>query len=1088
MQIWKKSISFILVLCMVAGFLPASALAVTWNVTRTVETIYVENPLYSDAEPIVTQEIQTVGLQSFGSSAEYLTDLEAAAAVLRAGMVAREKSIVVYYEVDASMTSDEVSQSVWNQALAHTGVPNEGDYQMWHWGSYRCSRYYDTVGDRKQYELTYTVTYYTTAEQEAEVDVAVEELLTSLELDGLSDYEQLVKIYDWICENVVYDYYGWGEYKHTAHAAIIGGKAVCQGYASLLYRLLLTRGIDCRVISGDGGGPHGWNIVNLDGWYFDVDSTWDASYAQEDMAYAYFLRSEENFQDHIRDPEYDTEEFHAEYPMSKLDYPEDGHKHAFEMTQLLPTCTVDGNREYVCTVCQGVCVEILEKLGHDLDENYYCDRCEQLIVYMVECGLAVENLILIDGNYYTPEGKRAMIALDAPLDWLYGNTLLDYVAYWGSTYFSMTYWDQLSSAVNADGYVPLTEETYAWLLDLITGNPAWGEDVDSLTHYVGYYTQYIEEDAHYTFDVCGDSAYYAFNQESGALSLAGSGEIWDFAFGGREDITALTIGGSITQIGDFAFHGCTGLTELTLPAYVHIVNWKAFAGCTSLTRLNLCNQWERTGMDVFSGCTDLEEVWIHSGNSVRIHQEFGEYLRLFDNAQRLYIESSLTDVSEYVSKVLSCNGATELVEVDGVGYVLYTKKAHNFTVTSEVVATCTEGGQISYQCADCGYGYVQFVAAGHSYDENRICSVCGDQQFYMIDCGLRMEDLVLQDGAYYTADGKPVMLALNIPLTHLDGYTLREMVNSYGKSAFSMTYWDQLKYQYNSSGYVDLTEEILTWVLDLLTENPAWGEDAEDLTHYIGCVIRYTGSCGSKLSYVLDLDTGVLTIEGTGAIDSYSFSGWNDIKHVVIGDGVTAIGGSAFRNCSNLRSISISETVTSIGYSAFSGCSSLEGIAIPSGVTVIESSTFSGCSSLSSISIPAGVTSIGYSAFEDCIGLTEVILVDGLVSIDDYAFENCSSLLAITIPDTVTTLGYYAFRGCTDLKFAYIGNGVTVIEQKTFSQCSSLVSVRLPDGLTHIGDYAFENCSNLTGVTIPGSVNDRLEHICLLYGFDHSCV
>ena len=53
--------------------------------------------------------------------------------------------------------------------------------------------------------------------------------------------------------------------------------AVCQGYAGLLYRLCLEMGISCRMITGTGnGGAHAWNIVALDGKYYNADSTWDA--------------------------------------------------------------------------------------------------------------------------------------------------------------------------------------------------------------------------------------------------------------------------------------------------------------------------------------------------------------------------------------------------------------------------------------------------------------------------------------------------------------------------------------------------------------------------------------------------------------------------------------------------------------------------------------------------------------------------------------------------------------------------------------------------------------------------------------------
>ena len=135
-----------------------------------------------------------------------------------------------------------------------------------------------------------------------------------------TDYEKIVGVYDWICENVTYDYEHLSDPDYilmrTAYGALINKSAVCQGYAVLLYRLLLELGIDNRVITGYGnGGYHAWNIVELDGFYYNGDATWDATWHQAGWDYQYFLRSDEEFGDHIRDEEYLTAEFNRKYPM-----------------------------------------------------------------------------------------------------------------------------------------------------------------------------------------------------------------------------------------------------------------------------------------------------------------------------------------------------------------------------------------------------------------------------------------------------------------------------------------------------------------------------------------------------------------------------------------------------------------------------------------------------------------------------------------------------------------------------------------------------------------------------------------------------
>ena len=104
---------------------------------------------------------------------------------------------------------------------------------------------------------------------------------------------------------------------------------------------------------------------------------------------------------------------------------------------------------------------------------------------------AIADLVLTDGAYTTPDGAPVYIAVGAGLsNWLNGNSLADYVGAYGESYFGMTYWQNLADAVDAHGYVVLTEETLAWLVDVITGNPAWGETAEDACHYLGYESSY----------------------------------------------------------------------------------------------------------------------------------------------------------------------------------------------------------------------------------------------------------------------------------------------------------------------------------------------------------------------------------------------------------------------------------------------------------------------------------------------------------------------------------------------------------------------------------------------------------------------
>lgn len=106
---------------------------------------------------------------------------------------------------------------------------------------------------------------------------------------------------------------------------------------------------------------------------------------------------------------------------------------------------------------------------------------------------AVADLVLgADGIYETADGLDAYIAVDNTdgLAWLGDYTLKFYVDYYTSEdgqsnqYFSMTYWQNIVDATNEEGYAPLTEESLAWLTDLIATNPAWGETAENVPFYL----------------------------------------------------------------------------------------------------------------------------------------------------------------------------------------------------------------------------------------------------------------------------------------------------------------------------------------------------------------------------------------------------------------------------------------------------------------------------------------------------------------------------------------------------------------------------------------------------------------------------
>ena len=258
----------------------------------------------------------------------------------------------------------------------HTGVPNQGDYiyRCIYWSSNGKGLVYSTGGNYKLYQLAYFPDYYTTKEQEEIATQAINKLLSELDYGEGTDVEKIKAVYDWICDNVEYDTYhneNDPDYlpQYTAYAAIIDRTAVCQGYASLFYRMVLSLGIDSRYIRGYAdynGGAHGWNIVRIEDVYYNVDATWDAG---KYGAYSYFLKAQWNFRGHTRRAEYDTPEWNEKYPMSICGY----YDHVGQGVGWKEnSCTEDGyTGDLICLLCGKVMQEgeVVPARGHLYDNG-----------------------------------------------------------------------------------------------------------------------------------------------------------------------------------------------------------------------------------------------------------------------------------------------------------------------------------------------------------------------------------------------------------------------------------------------------------------------------------------------------------------------------------------------------------------------------------------------------------------------------------------------------------------------------------------------------------------------------------------------
>lgn len=104
-----------------------------------------------------------------------------------------------------------------------------------------------------------------------------------------------------------------------------------------------------------------------------------------------------------------------------------------------------------------------------------------------------------DGNYVNADGNAMYIGLYFPSAWCGGDSLGDYVDAYGEDYFDVTNWAELAEMADANGLVPLNDETYALFVPVTTGNEAWGETEDDVPNYFVV----AEPNAEYSWDEVG---------------------------------------------------------------------------------------------------------------------------------------------------------------------------------------------------------------------------------------------------------------------------------------------------------------------------------------------------------------------------------------------------------------------------------------------------------------------------------------------------------------------------------------------------------------------------------------------------------
>ena len=145
--------------------------------------------------------------------------------------------------------------------------------------------------------------------EKSAVEAAVKKIVADANASCADQYEKVLYFHDYIVKNCVYDL-NTGVDGASAYGCLIGGRAVCEGYAKAMMLLCSEAGIQCTLVIGDierGNTTigHMWDLINIDGAWTHVDVTWDDVVVNDEnlCCYSYMgLTDSEIVADHIIKP------------------------------------------------------------------------------------------------------------------------------------------------------------------------------------------------------------------------------------------------------------------------------------------------------------------------------------------------------------------------------------------------------------------------------------------------------------------------------------------------------------------------------------------------------------------------------------------------------------------------------------------------------------------------------------------------------------------------------------------------------------------------------------------------------------------
>ena len=380
-------------------------------------------------------------------------------------------------------------------------------------------------------------------------------------------------------------------------------------------------------------------------------------------------------------------------------------------------------------------------------------------------------------------------------------------------------------------------------------------------------------------------------------------------------LTSVVIPASVTEMGDRPFSGDWALKTVEIKGNVPRLSNYSFHECDALQEVLITGSVGTIGDDAFKELDSLERVQIASGLKTIGKRAFW----LCDNLTTVSLPDGVTSIGEEAFK--ECSSLTTInlpnsITTIGANAFNGTKLTGPLNIPSSLVSL---GDNAFHGCSGLT-GTLVFPAAMENISTNVFAGCSGIEEI-ILPRGV----LTIGAGAFNNCSG-------------VQRLWLTNSIQSIGANAFNGM--KNLKKVYFSG-------TILEWETGI-----QWA----DKGYQIGVAITTneetaSGSCGEALTWSLST-AGDLTVSGTGDMADFAATGapWaeyrDQIKLVILGQGVTSIGSSAFQDCKNLETVSLPGSLTALGKAAFLRCGELTNVKLPASLKNVGEDCFTGCEKL----------------------------------------------------------------------------------------------------------------------------------------------